>query len=182
MGGKGGDGILGLVLTSQTTYLPKKCILQNYSKSAQRSRLQCCRWRKRGWELSRKSFWQIIWKVHNAQWLKTKSVNSRPWLEMLHFFNALYSDSVQEWIRLLQSNREELNSDRQSFRGDGAYETETWTLCKATNLKHGLYKTQVIFFKIFSPSSPFMGHNWKSDLVWSCFILNICKLLFRIPF
>ena len=89
-----------------------------------------------------KVIWQIIWKLHNAQWLKTKSVNSRPWLEMLHFFNALYSDSVQEWIRLLQSNREELNSDRQSFRGDGAYETETWTLCKATNLKHGLYKTQ----------------------------------------
>ena len=45
--------------------------------------------------------------------------------EMLHFFNALYSDSVQERIRLIQSNREQLNSDRQSFRGDGAYETET---------------------------------------------------------
>ena len=50
---------------------------------------------------------------------------------MLHYFNAPYSDSVQERIRLIQSNREQLNSDNQSFRGDGAYETETWTLCKA---------------------------------------------------
>ena len=86
------------------------------------------------------SFWQIIWKLHNTHWLKTKSVNSRQGQEMLHFFNTLYSDSVQEQIRLIQSNREQLNSDRQSFRGDGAYETETWTLCKATNAEWILWK------------------------------------------
>ena len=28
--------------------------------------------------------------------IETKSVNSRRWPEMLHFLNALYSDSVQE--------------------------------------------------------------------------------------
>ena len=34
---------------------------------------------------------------------------------MLHYFNAPYSDSVQERIRLIQPIREQLNSDNQSF-------------------------------------------------------------------
>ena len=44
----------------------------------------------------------------------------------------------------------------------------------AQNRRWGWQKRQPrqFFLEILSPSSPIMGHNWKHDLVRSCFILH----------